>query len=72
MIKSNPVTLQDAAARIATLESENKKLRAVVDAAKKHADATIQYRLMRIPEGELAGRYNNLMDALAALDGETK
>lgn len=53
---------------IATAAQHWEALLSVVEAAKSHADATVQYRLGRISEVEMAGYYNKLMGALQRLE----
>jgi hypothetical protein len=47
-----------------------KKLEAVVEAAKNHANATIEYRLNRISELEMAAIYNKLLNLISDLEQE--
>jgi hypothetical protein len=41
---------------------------AVVDAAKKHAAASVDYRLGKIAEADLAGHYNKLVNSIKELE----
>jgi len=63
--------IEQLQARVTELTKERDAMREVVEAAEAHAKATIEYRLGKITEQDIAGYYNRLVELASQLEKKT-
>lgn len=69
--RANSILVEDLAAQCLRLLAQCEAMRGVVSAAEAHAKATIEYRLGKITERDIAGYYNRLVELASQLGERT-